>query len=415
MQTDSTSYWQSTVSPTPLSTDLPRMADVAVIGGGLMGTATCYWLARQGMPVALLERSALAAGATGRNGGLVVARTAGPYSKAITELGHETARAIMDVTLENRTLLRQVLQEEAIACDYREPGALRLALSETEVEQLTQEVDALCRDGFAAQWLDREDIQPLIQTPMASEILGGRFLPEEGLVHSARLVQGIMRAALQRGARAYQAEVQAIAPDGNAVRLQTSRGTLLAGAVVVAANIWASKLLPVLADFIVSIREQMLSYAPLAPVFTTGISAAVTVHEYWQQTPDGTILIGGCGSVAPNEDVGVWESSPTKVVQDAIEQVLPRLFPALAPLQVVQRWAGLLDYTTDNHPIVDRVPDMPNMFFLCGFSGHGMPYGMRFGQLLAETVQKGELPPALQPFRLDRPTLRKWSAVKHTT
>ncbi len=412
MLTDSRSYWQSTVSATPLSTELPPTTDVAVIGGGLMGTATCYWLARQGVPVALLERSALAAGATGRNGGFVVASPGESYPKAIAHLGHEAARAIMDMTYESRTLLRQVLQEEAIACDYREPGTIRLALSETQVEQHIQEVDALCRDGFPAQWLDREDIQPLIQTPMAPEILGGRFRPEQGLVHSARLVQGLMRAALHRGAQAYQAEVQAIVPEGNAVRLQTSRGTLLAGTVVVAANVWASKLLPVLADIIVPIREQMLSYAPIAPVFTTGISAAVTVHEYWQQTPDGTILIGGCGSVAPDEDVGIWENSPTKVVQDAIEQVLHRLFPALAPLQVAQRWAGLLDYTTDNHPIVDRVPGMPNVFFVCGFSGHGMPYGMRFGQLLAATVQSRELPSALQPFRLDRPTLRKWSAVR---
>lgn len=412
MQTDSISYWQSTVSATPLSTELPRMADVAVIGGGLMGAAACYWLARQGMPVALLERDALAAGATGRNGGFVVARPAGPYSKALAHLGHQTARAMMDVTLESRMLLRQVLQEEAIACDYREPGTIRLALSEEQVAQQLQEVDALGIEGFAAQWLDREDIQPLIRTPMAAEILGGRFLPEQGLVHSAKLVQGLMRAALHHGARAYQAEVQAIVPEGNALLLQTSRGTLLAGTVVVAANIWASKLLPLLADVIIPIREQMLSYVPVAPVFTIGISAAVTADEYWQQTPDGTILIGGCGSVAPNEDVGIWENSPTQVVQDAIEQILPRLFPALASMQVAQRWAGLLDYTTDNHPIVDRVPDMPNVFFLCGFSGHGMPYGMRFGQLLAEAVQNGELSPALQPFRLDRPTLRKWSAVR---
>jgi gamma-glutamylputrescine oxidase len=73
MQTDSRSYWQNTVQATPLSAELPRMADVAVIGGGLMGTATCYWLARQGIPAALLECSVLVAGATGRNGGFVVA------------------------------------------------------------------------------------------------------------------------------------------------------------------------------------------------------------------------------------------------------------------------------------------------------------------------------------------------------
>jgi|SRR5579859_338177 len=205
---------------------------------------------------------------------------------------------------------------------------------------------------------------------------------------------------------------QTITPDGNAVRLQTSRGTLLAGSVVVAANIWTRILLPMLADIIVPVREQMLAYAPITQVFTTGLSAVVTVHEYWQQTLDGTILIGGCGSVAPNEDIGIWEDTPTQVVQEAIEQVLPRLFPALASLQVAQRWAGLLDYTTDNHPIVDRVPAMPNVFFVCGFSGHGMPYGMRFGQLLAESVLAGEVAPALWPFRMNRPTLRKWDSTQ---
>lgn len=412
MQTNSRSYWQETVSATPLSTELPHKADVAIIGGGLMGAATCYWLARQRIPVVLLERDALASGATGRNGGFVVASLGESYPKAIAHLGHEVARAIMHVTYESQTLLRQLLQEEAIACDYREPGTVRLALSEALVEQLTQEVDALRRDGFAAQWLDRQDLQSLFQTPMAPEILGGRFRPEQGLVHSARLVHGLMYAAFHRGARAYQAEVRAIMPTGNAVRLQTSRGTLFAGTVVVAANVWTSQLLPMLADLILPIREQMLAYAPISPVFPTGVNAAVTVDEYWQQTPDGAILIGGCGSVAPNEDMGVWEETPTLVVQEAIEQVLRRLFPALAPLQVTQRWAGLLDYTTDNHPIVDRVPDMPNVFFVCGFSGHGMPYGMRFGQLLAESVQTGRLPSALWPFRLDRPTLRKWSSIQ---
>src|SRR5207244_4054724 len=94
-------------------------------------------------------------------------------------------------------------------------------------------------------------------------------------------------------------------------------------------------------------REQMLAYAPVAPLFPVGVSAKVAIDEYWHQTPDGAILIGGCSSVAPGEDVGVWETQPTTVVQDALEQVLPRLFPELSYLQVKQRWAGLLDYSAD--------------------------------------------------------------------
>jgi gamma-glutamylputrescine oxidase len=134
----------------------------------------------------------------------------------------------------------------------------------------------------------------------------------------------------------------------------------------------------------------------------------MTDGEYFQQTPDGTILIGGCNTVAPGEDIGVWEMTPLPVVQTAIEAVLPRLFPTLAPLRVVQRWAGLLDYTTDRHPIVDRLPSMPQVLFVCGLSGHGMPFGLRFGQLLTEAVMRETLPSALKPYRLDRPTLQKW-------
>ena len=61
------------------------------------------------------------------------------------------------------------------------------------------------------------------------------------------------------------------------------------------------------------------------------------------------------------------------------------------------RWAGLLDSTTDEHPIVDAVPTLPQMLVVCGLSGHGMPFGLRFGQLLSEAVVNGTLPLALKP------------------
>ncbi|HYU73055.1 MAG TPA: FAD-dependent oxidoreductase, partial [Ktedonobacteraceae bacterium] len=121
MTSDSVSYWQQTAPTVRLSIDVPRSVDVAVIGGGLMGTATSYWLAREGVSVALLEREAIGWGATGRNGGFVVAGPAGGYTDAIARLGHEAANAVLTDTLTNQQLLRQVLEEEAIECSYREP------------------------------------------------------------------------------------------------------------------------------------------------------------------------------------------------------------------------------------------------------------------------------------------------------
>src|SRR5450759_5101722 len=95
MIADSISYWQHTAPTVPLSTDVPRSVDVVVIGGGLMGTATSYWLVRAGVSVALLEREAIGWGAPGRDGGLVVAWPAGGYTDGIARLGHETASAVM--------------------------------------------------------------------------------------------------------------------------------------------------------------------------------------------------------------------------------------------------------------------------------------------------------------------------------
>ncbi len=409
MTSDSISYWQRMVPAIPLSTDLPRAVDVAVIGGGLMGAATSYWLVRAGVSVALLERETIGWGATGRNGSFVVAGHPESYPETIRLLGHEAASSVMTDTRINQPLMRQVLAEEAIECWYREPGHIRLALTETEEEQLRIEVTAYQADGFSIDFLDRKMVQRLINTPLAPEICGGRFRAEQGLIHSARFVRGLALAAVRWGVRAYQANVQTIVPEGEGVCQHTSRGTIVADRVVVAANAWIGNLLPELADLILPQREQMLAYAPLPPVFSAGISAS---EEYIQQIPDGTILIGGCHTVAPGEDRGVWETTPLPVVQTAIEAVLPQLFPTLTPLQVVQRWAGLLDCTTDSHPIADRLPSMPHVLIVCGFSGHGMYFGLRFGQLLTEAVVSGTLPATLKPYQLNRPSLKKWGQAQ---
>jgi glycine/D-amino acid oxidase-like deaminating enzyme len=182
---------------------------------------------------------------------------------------------------------------------------------------------------------------------------------------------------------------------------------LSANAAVVAINAWIGTLIPALTRLITPMRGQVLAYAPIPPVFSTGFSVTITsTGEYWQQTVDGTIVLGGCRAVAPGYDVGVRESQPTPKVQSALEQIFPRLFPELNGLRVEQRWAGLMAFTPDYLPIADRVPGMANTWVVGGFSGHGMPFGLRVGQLLAAAVINEQPPVALSLFRMDRPTLR---------
>jgi glycine/D-amino acid oxidase-like deaminating enzyme len=402
------SYWQATRSGhTRRAAALPAHTNVVVVGGGLLGVATAYWLARAGVAPVLIEQGDLASGATGRNGGFMVAGTAERYPAASARLGHATARAVWQTTLDNRALMRQVLEEEAIDCDYREPGHIHLALGDAQLAELADDVAALRADGFEANLLDRRALEALIATPLGPTIGGGLFAPEDGLLHSAQLIDGLAAAAERHGAVLVTGTaLTSLAPDGDDLLARTTRGDLRADAAVIAANAWLDQVVPALAGRVTPVRGQALAFAPAPAIFVHGMGAALTATgEYWQQATDGTIILGGCRVVAPNQDVGIRDSRPTPDVQAALEQVLPSLFPALAGLRVARRWAGPMAFTADYLPIADRAPELPNTWVVGGFCGHGMPFGMRLGQLLAQAAVGGTPAAALTPFQLDRPTL----------
>jgi glycine/D-amino acid oxidase-like deaminating enzyme len=264
----------------------------------------------------------------------------------------------------------------------------------------------MAKSGFAGEVLDRDQVQAMVRTPLGEEIRGASYAPNGALLHSERYLCGLAEAARRHGSRLVRAGVTGLAPDGDGTRLQTTAGPLTAGRVVVALNAWTDSLVPSLAGTVVPVRGQILAYAPSAHVFETGMGASVTpTGEYWQQAPDGSIVIGGCRQDAPNGDVGVREMAPTDDVTGKIEQVLPRLFPELTGLAVARRWAGLMAFTSDFVPVADAAPEMPGVWVGGGFCGHGMPFGPRIGQLLAEAAISGTTPEALAPLRIDRPTL----------
>jgi glycine/D-amino acid oxidase-like deaminating enzyme len=402
------SYWQAPIiTGRRAASQLPDTVDVAVVGGGLLGAAAAYWLARTGAATLLLERGILAEGATGRNGGFMVAGTAERYPAAIARLGHATAREIWRLTLDNRALLRQTLIEERISCDYREPGHLQLALGGHQLAELSATVTALRADGFQADLLDRDQAQQMIGTPLAGDVTGGLFAAKDGLLQPARLVHGLASAAQRQGARIITGTaLTELQLQAGGLLIQTARGQLRAKAAVIATNAWLGQFVPVLRRLVTPVRGQALAFEPILRVFDAGMGAAITsTGEYWQQTPEGAIVIGGCRAAAHEFDVGVQESTPTPEVQAQIEHVLPRLFPELADLRVTRRWAGLMAFTGDYLPLADRAPGLPGVWVVGGFCGHGMPFGLRLGQLLAQAATSGARPAELEPFQLDRPTL----------
>ena len=400
------SYWHATAAPIVPDDSLPATSEVVVVGGGLLGCWTAYWLARAGVEVTLIERTAIGWGATGRNGGFLGHGAAMGYEDAIAWFGHSEARSLWQLSHDGGLLARQVIAEEGIDCDLRNPGILSLALSDDELSAFRRSADLMRADGFPAECLDRTAAQEHVGAPLAPEITGAVFAANDGLLHSTRYLTGIAEAARRRGARLCHGDVTALVPLGNGTRVETTAGQIAARHVAVALNAWSDQLLPDVAGLIVPTRGQILAYEPIPPVFGTGMAASVTpTGEYWQQTPDGTIVIGGCRADNPHGDLGVRDLTPTDAGITAIEAVLPRLFPKLAGLRVARRWAGPMAFTSDYLPIADRAPNLSNVWFTGGYCGHGMPFGPRVGQLLAEAVMTGRRPEPLAPLRIDRPTL----------
>ena len=386
-QTDSLSYWHATAEPYIPDSQLPATAEAVVIGGGMLGVWTTYWLAKAGVQVVLLEKSAIGWGATGRNGGFLTGGGAIGYQRMIDLLGHENAKSFFALSMEGQELPHQIVAEEEIDCDLRRNGTLGLALTDGELAAMSAQHALLAKDGFSLKILDRPDVQELIATPLADEIVGATFAPTGALIHSSKYLAGLARAAERHGARIVKGTVESIDARSNGAVVQTSIGSIDAGRVVVALNAWSDTVLPELKGVIVPTRGQILAYKPSKRVFTTAIGADTTpTGDYWQQTPDGTIIIGGSRGDAPNGDSDVREMIHTPDVSAKIEQLLPRLFPELTNLEIDRRWAGLMAFTADGLPIVDHIESSDAVWFGGGFNGHGMPFGPILGRHLAESI-----------------------------
>ncbi|HMQ31611.1 MAG TPA: FAD-binding oxidoreductase [Chloroflexaceae bacterium] len=405
----STSHWHATLERPPLPDDEPpARAEVAVVGGGVLGAMAAYWLARAGARPVLIERGGPAAGASGHNGGLCSAGTAEGYPEAVARVGRRTARDVWALSRDGVALLQAVVAEEGIECQLRPTGNLGLALDEGQLATFGRAAAMLREDGFGGvELLDRDGAAAALGAELGPEVVGGKLNRDAASLHSARLVHGVLAAAARRGARlCWGAEARALRAAGGLVVVETSRGAIEAGAAVVAVNAWGGDLLPGLAGVITPVRGQALATARMAPTLRRAFGASLTpTGEYGQQTPDGAVIFGGCRAVAPGRDVGAREMVPTEVVQAAIEGALGRLFPALAGVPVERRWAGLMGFTADYLPVAGAAPGAPGVWFAGGFCGHGMPFAAPLGRLLAEAALAGVAPAGLAPLSLGRASL----------
>jgi gamma-glutamylputrescine oxidase len=351
--------------------DLPRTrfdghAEVVVIGGGVTGCSCALTLAERGVRVRLYEQREIAGGASGRNGGFALRGAAAPYDEARHDLGPDRARTVMELT--ERSLDRM---EELAGDAFRRVGSLRLACEDDERAALRREHDALREDGFAVEWVDDLD------SPLDRLYRGAILHPRDGALQPARWVRRLAAHAAAAGADLREGE-----------RMTVEEAD--ADAVVVAGDGHIRELLPALP--VQPIRGQVLATEPLRERLYERPHYARYGYDYWQQLPDGRLVIGGSRDVSPaTEETDVEETT------DLIQQRLDAFVETLVGHRprVTDRWAGIWGSSPDRLPVVGEARE--GVWVAGGYSGHGNVLGLACGELVARALL-GERPRELEIF-----------------
>jgi glycine/D-amino acid oxidase-like deaminating enzyme len=357
----------------PLERD--ASADVAIVGGGIAGVCTAYFLAREGAKVVLLEARGIAEAASGRNAGFLLAGVAENLVAAARRYGEDRALRIWRFTQRNQSLVREVVARHGIACDLAWNGSAQIAGDDDEWAEVRESAQRLAREGVRVE----------LRADERAAVYAG-----DGELHPVRYVRGLARAAEAAGATIRERS-RVVAIEGDGVR--TAAAHVVAGAVVVCANAYSSHLVPLR---IRPVRGQMLATAPVARRVFERPAYAHRGYRYWRQRADGRILVGGWRDLAFETEVGESEET-TAAVQGALDAFVRE---RVGDAAVTHRWAGTMGFSHDALPYAGRLAG--NVFVLGGFTGHGMAFATAAGALVADCV-RGVTQVDTDLFAPDRP------------
>lgn len=370
------SFWQQAETGPDLA------CDVAVVGGGIIGTSTAYWLKRlyPKRSVALLDAQTIGFGATGRNAGFLLQGAAVDFATDIQRYGEDLAALLWAFTLENRNLI--AAEFDAARIQFSPSGSVLLAGDAAEDQRLQASATLLHERAQAVRYWDAGEVASKTK---GIGYQGGLYIKSGACLNSQLLVREI---AGTSGAQLLEHHpVYAIRPDGGRIALFTPRRRVLADRVVLALNAYLPKLLPETASVIRPVRAQMFATQPLEP----WLKYPVYSHEgyyYLRQLAGGELLMGGARHLHTAGEVG-YEDATTEALQNNLRQYIknhyPHLTGGLDASNISQQWSGTMGFTPDGLPIIGKARGIDGCIWAAGFNGHGMGYGFRFGKLLAQS------------------------------
>lgn len=353
--------------------------DVAIVGGGLAGLTAALELAERGVSVVLLEARQVGWGASGRNGGQAIHGLACDQTTIEAQLGLGDARKVWDMTIEALGLLRQRSERHGIDCDWRD-GYLGLATSPGKAADLAEWCEHMARTyNTAFTPISGADVRQWIDSPRYH---GGLHDPQSGHLHPLKYALGIARAAAEAGVQIFEDSAVTRLQRGDTAVLHTATGQVQAKQVLLAGNVYAQGLAPELEQRIMPVGTYIVCSEAMDPALADSLipsRSAVCdtnfVLDYFRTTNDHRMLYGGRVSYSTRTPPNLAESMRQRMVGT---------FPQLAGTKVEFAWGGFVDITMNRAPDFGRIGS--NLYYLQGFSGHGLALTGLAGRVVAEAM-----------------------------
>ena len=376
---------------------LPERADVAIVGGGYTGLAAALTLARGGASVVVLERHSVGWGASGRNGGFVLPGYKPDIEALARKLGLEAAKRLFRLSLEAVACLEAIIAEEGIACDYARCGSVTLAAAPGHLRGLAVGSRFMRESlGYETRTLGPRELAAELGS---TRYHGGLFDPGAGSLHPGRYVLGLAAAAERGGARVLEGvEVcRDTLREGarQCIAVDTSRGSLRAGEVLVATNGYTGAAFPELQRRVVPVGSYLIATRPLDEALAARLNPRGRVFSdtknllyYFRLSPDRRMVFGGRAAFTP---------TPVSRSAEILARAMVEVFPELAKTEIEYAWGGQVAFALDQMPHAGRIG---GLHYAMGYAGHGVAMSTWLGARVGEKLAGGaELPEITGPLR----------------
>jgi gamma-glutamylputrescine oxidase len=357
-------------------------ADVCVVGGGIAGCSAALHLAERGLKVILLEEQRIGWGASGRSGAQAIQGVAAGQAKLDRLIGPAAARSVWEVSVEGLALMRQLIRRFSIECDWVD-GSMLTAVKERHVGELRAELAEL-RDGYgypSVRYVPREELRAILAT---ERYLGALYDSNSGHLHPLNYTLGLAKAAESLGAHVFEGTRALSFSDAadSKVLIRTPQGQVRARFLVLCGNVYLGATAPTLASKIMAVATYIVATEPLGSERARQLianNAAVSdmnwILDYFRRSADERLLFGGRVNYSGFKSFDAPSATRARML---------RVFPQLADVRIEYSWGGEVDITLNRAPHFGRLA--PNIYFLQGFSGHGIALTGIAGKLAAEAI-----------------------------